>query len=155
MKRKLFVILLCILIVSMIGISLVACNSGTYTVSFETNGGSSVAQMKAKKGGKVNFTEEYSIPVKEGYTFAGWKYYNGNDFKNDDIIYEDTTLYAKWEINEYNVIVSKNNEKAGEIVVKVGEENASVQKFSYNTEVTAKVEKIYKGYDFIYADGQN
>lgn len=43
-------------------------------------------------------------PVKEGYTFVGWYY--DSEFNipyNGGAIYEDTNLYAKFEINHYTV----------------------------------------------------
>lgn len=68
-----------------------------YTVTFDTQGGSSVQpQIGLKTGAYVNKPAE---PVKEGYTFAGW--YKEIECSTiwkfaDDTISGHTTLYAKW-----------------------------------------------------------
>lgn len=71
----------------------------TYTVSYETNGGSNVnAQIKTK--GTV-ITLSTTIPTKTGYTFAGWglsedattvSYAAGATYSTD----ADVVLYAIW-----------------------------------------------------------
>ena len=70
-----------------------------YTVSFNTNGGSSIANQRIKSGAKA---EEPQNPVKEGYVFNGW--YTDKqmsipyDFNNS--ITKSFTLYAKWTEKE-------------------------------------------------------
>lgn len=70
-----------------------------YTVSFNTNGGSSIASQRIKSGAKA---EEPQNPVKEGYVFNGW--YTDKqmsipyDFNNS--ITKSFTLYAKWTEKE-------------------------------------------------------
>ena len=67
----------------------------TYTVSFNTDGGSRVSSQDVRSGNKVS---EPSNPTKDGYKFTGWytsrsltSYY---DFNRK--VYEDMTLYAGW-----------------------------------------------------------
>lgn len=68
---------------------------GTYTVHFETKGGSGVANEKVNSGGKAI---KPSDPTKDGYTFEGW--YEDSEFTIpfdfDTTITGDTTIYAKW-----------------------------------------------------------
>ena len=71
----------------------------TYTVAFDTNGGSAVAPVTVDAGSTVT---KPAAPTKSGYTFGGW-YKDSTlqtpwDFANDTVT-ADTTLYAKWTAN--------------------------------------------------------
>jgi len=68
----------------------------TFTVSFESNGGSAVAQQTVAEGGLVSKPAD---PTKDGQNFAGW-YADAAlgtawDFLTDTVS-ADLTLYAKW-----------------------------------------------------------
>ena len=82
--------------------------SKKYNVTFDTNGGSEAASQVVLWG--ENASQPENAPVKEGYTFAGW--YGDKectipyDFSKE--IKEDTTIYAKWAINTYNVTFDTN-----------------------------------------------
>ena len=73
-----------------------------YTVTFNTNGGSTVASKTVREGSNV---EVPTAPTKAARVFAGW-------FKDADctqafdfgsVITSNTTIYAKWDLAEYNV----------------------------------------------------
>ena len=72
-------------------------------VTFDTDGGSAISPLGFEIESLINVP---SKPTKENYTFAGW-YKNSEkteifDFAND-VISEDTTLYAKWKAtNDYS-----------------------------------------------------
>lgn len=71
----------------------------TYTVAFDTSGGSAVAPVTVDAGSTVTKPAD---PTKSGYTFGGW-YKDSTlqtpwDFANDTVT-EDMTLYAKWTAN--------------------------------------------------------
>ncbi|WP_431029989.1 InlB B-repeat-containing protein [Lysinibacillus sp. LZ02] len=70
-----------------------------YTLSFESNGGSTITTRSIISHYKVT---EPSDPIKEGYTFAGWytdaALTKAWDFTKD-FITGHTTLYAKWIVN--------------------------------------------------------
>lgn len=71
-------------------------------VTFEANGGSAVAATDVNYGEKLN---EPDTPTKEGNKFVGW-FYDFELTEAYDFISEvtaDLTLYAKWELNTYNV----------------------------------------------------
>ena len=72
-----------------------------YMITFESNGGSSVAAIEAKAGEKI---EEPTVPVKDGFVFDGW--YESSDngvtlakkpFAFGYMPAESITLYAKWK----------------------------------------------------------
>lgn len=82
-----------------------------YTVTFESNGGSAVANVTVNAGEKVS---EPEAPTKADYTFAGWykdeKCETGWNFETDTVS-EDITLYAKWESSattEYTITFNAN-----------------------------------------------
>lgn len=63
-----------------------------YTITFNSDGGSSVSQQKLKEGEKVT---KPSAPVKKGYAFDGWFIEDEEyDFNND--VTSNLTLKAKW-----------------------------------------------------------
>ena len=72
----------------------------TYTVSFDTQGGSTVPAQTVSHGGKAT---EPADPTKNGFTFTNW--YNESaclnlwDFTTDTVT-DDMTLYAKWTPNK-------------------------------------------------------
>lgn len=63
-----------------------------YTISFDTDGGNKVDNIKVKNG-KIN---NLPIPEKKGYTFVGW-YNKTEKVEVGDTISKDITLKAKWE----------------------------------------------------------
>lgn len=69
-----------------------------YTVSFDTDGGSTVEAQTVVTGNKA--TKPAVIPTKKGYNFIGWytdnTYTTEFDFENA-IITDNTTIYAKFE----------------------------------------------------------
>ena len=70
----------------------------SYTVTYETNGGSAVAASQAAKNATVT---EPAAPTKEGYSFAGWHTDQActtpYDFTSP--VTKNITLYAKWVEN--------------------------------------------------------
>ena len=75
--------------------SLSDASTGTYTVKFETNGGSAVSSQKVEKNDTATVPD---APTKDGYTFGGW--YTDKDLTDaydfDTKVKKSFTLYAKW-----------------------------------------------------------
>ncbi len=68
----------------------------TYTVTFNSDGGSKVEAVKVKRNKTV---EAPKAPTKKGYKFVSWQL-AGTDFDFTFPITEDLTLTAKWEKEE-------------------------------------------------------
>ncbi|MBQ6780292.1 MAG: SUMF1/EgtB/PvdO family nonheme iron enzyme [Treponema sp.] len=103
-----------------LGLLLFACSGGTnyvgtgttqapaatesYTVTFETNGGSAVTKQVVASGEKAS---EPSAPAKTRATFGGWYTDSGltGAFDFNTAITGNTTLYAKWT---YSVTVDSS-----------------------------------------------
>ena len=76
-----------------------------YTISFDTDGGSEIPSEVQDFGTLISEPDE--DPVKEGYNFIGWYDEDGNEFLfNEDakVPAEDVTIYAKWEIQTFDVV---------------------------------------------------
>ena len=65
-----------------------------YTVTFNTDGGTTIPELKVVKGEKVILPEN---PTKEGYDFKAWVDKDGKEFDKETIIEEDIVLKATWE----------------------------------------------------------
>ena len=83
-------------------------NNGTFTVTFDSNGGSEVPSQKVEAGGTVTMPDN---PTKDDYIFAGW-FKDNNTFsemfvfgEGGDRVSEDITLYADWV--EYDTLITE------------------------------------------------
>jgi|GEM_PF-2355437 len=108
----------------------------TYTASFNSNGGSSVADQTVAYNGTVT---EPTAPTREGYTFGGW-YGNAGlttayDF--DTVVTADLTLFAKWTAITYTASFNSNG---GSIVAD--------QTVAYNNTLTEPAAPTREGYTF-------
>ena len=78
-----------------------------YTISFESNGGTSVAPIMQNYATNVTAPE---APSKNGYTFAGW-YSNASltsKYTFSTMPADNITLYAKWNLETYNITYNLN-----------------------------------------------
>ena len=111
-------------------------NINSYKVSFDSNGGSSVAAQS------VNYNTAASKPAdpsKTGFTFAGWftdkDCTTAYDFSSK--VTGDITLYAKWNINSCTVSFDSN-----------GGSSVAAQSVNYNTTASKPADPSRKGYTF-------
>ncbi len=67
----------------------------TYTISFETNGGSTISAFKVESGSKIT---QPTDPTKDGYSFDNWYSDTALTQRFDFalLIIEDITIYARW-----------------------------------------------------------
>ncbi|WP_166996842.1 InlB B-repeat-containing protein [Paramicrobacterium fandaimingii] len=74
----------------------------SYTVTFDTQGGSAVAAENVDYGTPVTAPDD---PTRDGYTFTGWftAADDGTAWDFSANVTEDITLYAQWSINSYTV----------------------------------------------------
>lgn len=104
----------------------------TYTVKFNSDGGSAVVSQTIEEGNKATKPTD---PEKEGYTFVGW--YNGEtEFDFTTPINSNITLKAKWTINQYTVTLNPNypDGQTGTFIDKNGNSVDKVElKYDYKT----------------------
>ena len=79
-----------------------------YTVTFDSQGGSSVSSQSVNYNAKA--TKPNPDPTYTGYTFGGWYKEQActNAYDFNTIVTANITLYAKWTINTYTVAYNKN-----------------------------------------------
>ncbi len=96
------------------------------TVQFNSMTGSHVADQVVEKGTKLS----EPVTEKTGYSFNGW--YKENIYINkwvftSDVVNNSFTLYAKWSVNNYNLIYDGNGNTTGTAPATVS--------YTYNTPV--------------------
>ncbi|QTH40696.1 InlB B-repeat-containing protein [Cohnella sp. LGH] len=97
-----------------------------YTMSFDSNGGSAVADQTVNEGAKVAAP---SAPTKNGYVFSGW--YSDSDLTiaydfTTAVVKGNITLYAKWSIDKKNSYTVKFISNGGTGVVDQSVEEGAV-----------------------------
>ncbi len=99
-----------------------------YTITFDTDGGTAVDSITQDFGSDIATPTQ---PTKTGYTFAGW------DTLPATMPAKDTTVKAKWTINQYTITFNTDG----------GTEVAPIKQ-DYNTAVTAPSDPTKTGYTF-------
>ena len=69
----------------------------TYTLTYNTDGGTSCTNKSIKYG------ETYGTlcsTSKNGHTFLGWYDENNNQVTSSNVMFKDTTIYAKWKVDK-------------------------------------------------------
>ena len=115
-----------------------------YTVTFNTNGGSSVPSQEVTSGGKAS---EPSVPSKKGYEFKGW--YKDSDltqaYNFNTAVTGNLTLYAKWNPYSFKIRYYTNLKGKSE------EYTDTEDEYAYNTRIPepenpTKTGHIFKGW---------
>ena len=83
----------------------------TYTVAFDTIGGSALGPITQDYGTEVELPTEVA---KAGHTFGGWSLIKDGEVIETLVLKEDVKLYALWEIAVYDKLPS--NEDISEII---------------------------------------
>ena len=104
--------------------------ANTYTITFDTAGGSEIAPITQDYGTQIAVPE---APTREGYTFIGWDKEIPTTMPT-----ENMTVTAQWKINRYTITF----DTAG------GSEIASITQ-DYGTAITAPADPTREGYTFM------
>ena len=103
-----------------------APESKKYTVTFDTNGGSTVDKMTIEENSSIT---EPTAPTKEGYTFDGWYTDKELSSKYDFAkkVSGNITLYAKWNEQKSDDTKTDDGNKAdSKIILTIGKNDATV-----------------------------
>lgn len=103
--------------------------ANTYTITFDTAGGSEIAPITQDYGTAITVPAD---PTREGYTFIGW-----DKEIPTTMPAENMTVTAQWEINQYTIAF----DTAG------GNEIAPITQ-DYGTAITAPADPTREGYTF-------
>lgn len=84
------------------------------TITFTTNGGSTITAVQIESGTKIL---KPSDPTKDGFVFGGWYKDSAfsTEFDFDNVITANTTLYAKWTPNIYTISYDANGAEVGSV----------------------------------------
>ena len=104
--------------------------ANSYTIAFDTNGGSAVAPITQDYGTAIAAPAN---PTREGYTFMGW-----NPALPATMPAENMTIKAQWEINRYTVTFDTDG---GSTVAPITQD--------YGTAITAPADPTREGYTFM------
>lgn len=104
--------------------------ANTYTITFDTAGGSEIAPITQEYGTVITAPE---APTREGYTFIGW-----DKEIPTTMPAENMTVTAQWKINRYTITF----DTAG------GSEVAPITQ-DYGTNITAPADPTREGYTFM------
>ena len=104
-----------------------------YSVSFNSDGGSSVASQTVNYNGTAT---QPSNPTKTGHTFKEWQL-NGNKYNFSTPVTGNITLTAVWTINQYTITFNSN-----------GGSSVATQTVNYNSTATQPSNPTRNGYTF-------
>lgn len=104
--------------------------ANSYTITFDTDGGSEVAPIAQDYGTDITAP---AAPTKTGYTFMGW-----NPALPATMPTGDMTITAQWRINRYTVTFDTNG---GSAVAPITQD--------YGTAITAPADPTREGYTFM------
>ena len=104
--------------------------ANSYTITFDTDGGSEVAPIAQDYGTAINAP---AAPTKTGYTFMGWEPELPATMPAGDM-----TLTAQWRINRYTVTFDTDG---GSTVAPITQD--------YGTAITAPADPTREGYTFV------
>ena len=104
--------------------------ANTYTITFDTAGGSEIAPITQDYGTVITAPK---APTREGYTFISW-----DKEIPTTMPAENMTVTAQWEINRYTITFDTNG----------GSEIAPITQ-DYGTAITAPANPTREGYTFI------
>ena len=112
---------------------------GKVIASFNTDGGTVIDDVE------VTFNHTITRPAdpeKTGYTFVNWYDADGVLWSFSQAIVQNTTLYAHWTINSYEVTIQSQDDSIVDVNSEVGGE------YDYNYELVLNAE-IHEGYTFL------
>ena len=126
----------------------------TYTVTFNSNGGSEVAAQTVAEGDKA--VEPQPAPPREGYYFGGW-YTDKPEFTNKwnfdtDVVTANITLYAKW--GTIKLVETWNSEYGYKCEFEYDEQNriTKISRYYYNGDLLYTKTPTYAEDDLV-SDG--
>ena len=123
-------------------------NKNLYTINYVVDG-NIYDSNEIEFGHKAKKPED---PVKVGYTFDGWYLEDEKWSFIGYIVTEDLTLNARWIVNNYNLLLDVNNDKAGSVVGAGNYEYNSIVVIQALTNPGYTFEGWYKNNEFVSID---
>ncbi len=133
--KKRVVIFLFIVTLCLTACVLASCAEKTYTVTFDSDGGTSIEAQSVDKNTKATPPTD---PIKVGYAFNGWYYGSEKWSFAAYTVTGDMTLKAKWDIVTYNITYIDSN----------GAENKNPTNYTTETDTITLEDLSKEGYTF-------
>ena len=137
-KGCIIALIIIIILLLLIILGLLFWYGRSFTIVFDTNGGSLITNVEVKNGEVVKLPE---VPIKEGYKFIGWVNEEGKVITNGTKVDKDLTLKAEWVSNKAKTITAKFNTDGGSeidgIIIEKGKN------------ILLPVEPVREGYIFV------
>ncbi len=131
-----------IIISSALGVSYFLFHKETYTVAFNTSGGSKLENLKLQEGEILKAPDE---PTKEGFTFAGWYVFDTPYIFNKEIT-SDLVLTAKWSKKEEKTYTIEFDSLNDELILPIKVSEGEILK---NIPKPLKDGYIFQGWYFL------
>ena len=139
MKKKLTIALILIILLLLIFILyLLFGREKSFTITFDTNGGTEIASIEVKNNEIVKLPE---APTKDGYKFVGWTNEDGNIITKGSKVTENITLKAEWISDDAEAITVKFNTDGGNEIESILIEKGRI--------ILLPIEPVKEGYIFV------
>lgn len=110
LDKKTIIIIALVLVLLLVILFLIFGRNGSYTITFDTNGGTEITAIEVKNNEIVKLPE---APRKDGYKFVGWTNEEGKVITKGTKVTEDITLKAEWVSNNAETITTEFNTDGG------------------------------------------
>lgn len=94
LNKKTIIIIFLVLVILLIILFLIFERKESYTITFDTNGGTEITNTEVKGNEIVKLPE---APTRVGYVFTGWVDENGNAITKDTKVKDNMTIKATWK----------------------------------------------------------
>lgn len=123
-KKQIIVTSTILILVIIILLILFGCEQ-KYNITFNTDGGSQISDIKISKDKTLNLKE---TPTKEEYIFVGFTDQDGNIVTSNYTVNKDTKLTANWISKDENIVTISYvvNDKSENIIIKKGSSLKSI-----------------------------
>lgn len=112
MKKKwaIALVLIILLLLVLILLYLLFDREKSFTITFDTNGGTEITSLEVKNDEIVKLPE---APTKDGYQFVGWTNEEGHIITKGTKVTEDIILKAEWISNDAETIIAEFDTDGG------------------------------------------
>lgn len=99
--------------------------ASTYTLTYDSNGGSSCGAVQFAPGSKIGDSGKLCVPTKPSFYFLGWftSLEGGTRVTENDVINDDMTIYAHWTDKMYTLTYDSNGGSSCDALNVTGDSN--------------------------------
>ncbi len=137
-KKNLLIILLIVVIIVLILIYFLFLRTKSFTVTFDTDGGSTINNVLVKDGEILDISNK---PIKEGFTFVGWANSEGRIITKNTRLTKNITLKAIWVDNKSEKVTIKFSTDGGNSIDDIT--------LSKDEKIILPVDPVREGYIFM------